>query len=403
MNPTPRTPLVPGAEHKSPLAKGQADLEHSPSSPYLPEPRLGEEMTPPSRASYARDILSLAPMDRIALLAHDKFPEHDQAKTALCLIRYGNYDVRAVIDRSNAGRRVPDVLPGGPDAPIVARMDEVKAEVDGLAIGVANIGGRLDEAWRPDVCAALRRGCTVMAGLHDFLQEDEEFAALAEAHNATIWDVRRPPDDLPVSRGVAGEVEATVVLAVGTDCAVGKKTAALELTEAARERGLDAAFVPTGQTGIMIAGWGITVDAAPSDFTAGAVEQMILEKGDEHDWLFVEGQGTIAHPGYSAVACGILHGAMPDALVLCHTAGREHIHGFESFALPPLRDYVHLHEDLARPVKPTRVAAGALNTRAVDEDAVARAAVEQYAQATGVPAADPVRFGAAPILNALTM
>ncbi|MFB6232328.1 MAG: DUF1611 domain-containing protein, partial [Salinibacter sp.] len=155
-------------------------------------------------------------MNRIALLAHDKFPDHDQAKTALGLIRYGDYDVQAVIDRSNAGRRVPDVLPGGPDAPIVARMDEVEAAVDALAIGVATVGGRFDEDWRPDIRAALRRGCTVMAGLHDFLQADEEFAALAEAHDATIWDVRKPPDDLPVSRGVADEVAATVVLAVGT-------------------------------------------------------------------------------------------------------------------------------------------------------------------------------------------
>jgi len=341
-------------------------------------------------------------MTRLALLAHDKFPDHDEAKTALGLIRYGNYDVRAVIDRSNAGRRVPDVLPDGPDAPIVARMDEVEDEVDALALGVANVGGRLDEDWRPDICEALRRGCTVMAGLHDFLQEDEEFAALAEAHDATIWDVRKPPDDLPVSRGISDEVDATVVLTVGTDCAVGKKTAALELTEAARKRGHDAAFVPTGQTGIMIAGWGTPVDAVPSDFTAGAVEQMILEKGDDHDWLFVEGQGTIVHPGYSGVACGLLHGAMPDALVLCHTTGRTHIHGFDAFALPPLRDYVHLHEDLAHPVKPTRVAAGALNTQAVEDGSAARAAVEQYASAIGLPAADPVRFGTDPILDALT-
>ena len=340
-------------------------------------------------------------MTRIALLAHDKFPDHDQAKTALGLIRYGDYDVRAVIDRSNAGRRVPDVLPGGPDAPIVAGMEAVEATVDALAIGVANVGGRLDEDWRPDIREALRRGCTVMAGLHDFLQEDDEFAALAETHDATLWDVRKPPDDLSVGRGVADQVDATVVLAVGTDCAVGKKTVALELTEAARGRGLDAAFVPTGQTGIMIAGWGTPVDAVPSDFAAGAVEQMIVEKGDAHDWLFVEGQGTVAHPGYSGVACGILHGAMPDALVLCHTAGRTHVHGFDAFALSPLRDYVHLHEDLARPVKPTRVVGGALNTRALEEDSAARAAVEQYAAAIGLPATDPVRFGTAPLLDAL--
>lgn len=341
-------------------------------------------------------------MKRIALLAHDKFPEHDQAKTAMGLLRYGDYDVRAVIDRSKAGKRVRDVLPGGTDAPIVADMEAVEEEVDALAIGVASVGGRFDEEWRDDVRAALKRGCEVMAGLHDFLQDDEEFAALAEEHGGSIWDVRKPPDDLPVSQGRADEVDANVVLTVGTDCAVGKKTVALELTEAARQRGHRAAFVPTGQTGIMIAGWGIPIDAVVSDFAAGAMEKMILEKGNEYDWLFVEGQGTVAHPGYSGVACSILHGAMPDALVLCHTAGRRQIHGFESFGLPPLRDYVHLHEDLARPVKPTRVAAGALNTSDISDDEAARDAVERYSESIGVPAADPVRYGAAPILDAVT-
>jgi len=340
-------------------------------------------------------------MDRIVLLAHDKFPDEGEAKTALGLLRYGNYDVRAVLNRDHAGQRVSDLLPGGPDVPVVARMEDVNDEVDGLVIGVANVGGRFNEEWRPDVCTALERGCTVVAGLHDLLQDDDEFAALAEVHGGGFWDVRKPPDDLCVSRGVADTVDATVVLTVGTDCAVGKKTAALELTQAARDRGKRAAFVPTGQTGVLIAGWGTVVDAVPSDFTAGAVEEMILEKGDAYDWLFVEGQGTIAHPGYSGVAAGLLHGAMPDALVLCHAAGRETIHGFDAFPLSPLREYVALHEALARPVRPTHVAAGALNTRGLTDDGDARRAVDQYAEALGLPATDPVRFGAVPLLDAL--
>jgi uncharacterized NAD-dependent epimerase/dehydratase family protein len=341
-------------------------------------------------------------MKRIVLLAHDKFSESDEAKTATGLLRYGHYDVRAVLDRSGAGRRVSDVHPGGPDVPIVAEMDAVEDEIDALVVGVASVGGQFDEAWRPDVRAALKRGCTVVAGLHDFLGEDEEFAALAEAHGGGFWDVRRPPDDLSVGRGVADRVDATVVLTVGTDCAVGKKTAALELTRAARARGERAAFVPTGQTGVLIAGRGTVVDAVPADFVAGAVEQMILDLGDDYDWLFVEGQGTIVHPGYSAVSCGLLHGAMPDALALCHAAGRETLHGYEAFDLPPLREYVQLHEALARPVHPTRVAAGALNTSALESDAAARRAVDRYASALDRPASDPLRFGVEPLLDALT-
>lgn len=337
-------------------------------------------------------------MNRVALLAHDQFPHF--AKTAMGLLRYSTYEVRAVIDRANAGKRVNELQPGVPDAPIVASMDDVPP-VDALIIGIANVGGGFAEDWRPDVRAALKRGCTVMAGLHDFLADDDEFAALAEAHGATLHDVRKPPTGLQVSRGSAREVSANVVLTVGTDCAVGKMTVALELTRAAQARGGRAAFVPTGQTGIMIAGWGLPIDAIVSDFVAGAVEQMILEKGNDYDWLFVEGQGSIIHPAYSAVTCGILHGAMPDALVLCHEAERAHSKGFEGFPLPDPAAYVDLYEGLTRPVHPARVAAGALNTRSLEDTAAAHAAVERYAEALGLPATDPVRFGPEAILDAL--
>jgi len=337
-------------------------------------------------------------MNRVALLAHDQFPQF--AKTASGLLRYSRFDVAAVIDRGHAGKRVRDLLPDVQDAPIVASMADAPP-VDMLIIGIANVGGGFAEDWRPDVRAALKRGCTVMAGLHDFLTDDDEFAALAEAHGATLRDVRKPPRGLQVSQGRAREVSANVVLTVGTDCAVGKMTVALELTRAAQARGERAAFIPTGQTGIMIAGWGHPIDAIVSDFVAGAVEDMMLEKGDAHDWLFVEGQGSIIHPAYSAVTCGILHGAMPDALVLCHEEGRARSKGFEGFPLPNPGAYVDLYEGLTRPVHPARVAAGALNTRSLDDTADAQAAVQRYGAALGLPATDPVRFGPDAILDAL--
>jgi len=328
---------------------------------------------------------------RLAILAHEKFP--DRAKTALGVMRYSDDRTVAVIDRDTAGDRVHDHTDTVPDAPIVDSFEAVDGEVDALLIGIAPIGGGFDESWRPDVRAALEQGIDVVAGLHYFLHEDEEFATLAAEHGADIHDVRKPRPDIGVAEGRADEIDAEVVLTVGTDCSVGKMTATCELVEAARDAGIDAGFIPTGQTGIMIAGWGNPVDRVVSDFTAGSVEEMLLERGDEHDVLFVEGQGSIVHPAYSAVTCGILHGSMADELVLCHEAGREVVHGYEEFDLPPVADYVGLYEDLARPVHETEVVAGMLNTKEVADDAAARDAVATFGDELDAPATDPVRFG----------
>ena len=301
--------------------------------------------------------------DRIVILAHEKFP--DRAKTAIGVMRYGDQTVEAVLDRDRAGERVAHHVPDVPDAPIVGTFAEVSkavGDVDALYIGIAPIGGGFDESWREDVRDAIEADCDVVSGLHYFLNNDEELSALAAEHGVDLYDVREPHDDPTVASGSSADVDADVVLTVGTDCSVGKMTTSFEIVEAARDRGIDAALVPTGQTGIMIAGWGNPIDRVISDFTAGAVEEMILEIGDDHDLLVVEGQGSIVHPAYSAVTCGILHGAMADGLVLCHEVDRTAIHGYESFELPPVPEYVDLYEDLAAPVHETSSVAGALNT-----------------------------------------
>ncbi|MFB6132226.1 MAG: DUF1611 domain-containing protein [Halanaeroarchaeum sp.] len=336
---------------------------------------------------------------RIALLAHEKFP--DRAKTAVGVLRYGDDEVAAVLDRSRAGDRVADYLSDVPDAPIVAGMDELDEPVDALLIGIAPIGGGFDESWRPDVRAAIESGADVIAGLHYFLSEDEEFASLAAEHDVELWDVRKPDEDLDVAAGVAADVSADVILTVGTDCSTGKMTASVEMTRAARDAGADAAFVPTGQTGIMIEHWGHPIDRVVSDFAAGAVEDMVVERGDDHEYLFVEGQGSIVHPAYSGVTLSILHGAMPDRLVLTHDADRDFVHGYEDFALPDLDAYVDLYEGLARPVHETEVVAGMLNTSAIESDEVAREAIEEYASAIDAPATDPVRFGPEDVMDAI--
>jgi uncharacterized NAD-dependent epimerase/dehydratase family protein len=335
---------------------------------------------------------------RIAILAHEQFP--DRAKTAVGVLRYGDHEVTAVVDRTLAGDRVRDHVPDVPDAPIVDSVDDV-GDIDALLIGIAPIGGGFDETWRPDVRAALRRGCDVVAGLHYFLADDAEFARLAEEHGAELRDLRRPPDDLTVSDGTAGGVDAEVVLTVGTDCSSGKMTTTFELVEAARERGIDAAAVPTGQTGILIADYGIAVDRVVADFAAGAVERMVEERARDHDLLVVEGQGALCHPAYSGVTTSILHGSMPDALVVCHVPGRDVVHGYEHVPIPPPGEYAKIYESVADPVSETRVAGGALDTHRIEDDESARERAEAYGDAIEAPATDPVRFGVDPVLDAI--
>jgi len=340
-----------------------------------------------------------APDDRLVLLAHGRFPDH--AKTAVGVLRYGEADVVAVLDRERAGTRVADHAPGLPDAPVVASVDEVAGDADALVVGIAPSGGAFEAAWRPDVRTALEAGWDVVAGLHDSLAEDSEFAALADSHGGSIHDVREPPADLPLGTGAAADADAHVVLTVGTDASVGKMTTAVELVRAARERGVDAALVPTGQTGILVAGWGVAIDRVPADFVSGVVEQMVLERAPDHDLLVVEGQGSIGHPAYSADAVGILHGAGADDLVLVHDPVRETLTGFDAFPVPDPATSVDLYESVAAPVHPSKVAAGALDTSVAPSDATARDWLDEYESALGEPATDPVRFGADVLLEHL--
>lgn len=336
---------------------------------------------------------------KVAILAHEQFPE--RAKTAVGVLRYGDQDVVAVLDRETAGTTVSDHLPdlGGSNVPIVEGVDDAPA-FDALLIGIAPIGGGFDESWRPDVRGAIERDADVVSGLHYFLNDDAEFAELAEKKGVELHDVRDPPADLTVASGTARELDCEIVLTVGTDCSTGKMTTTLELVEAAREAGLNAGFAPTGQTGIMIDGGGIAIDRTISDFAAGATERLIEERADEYDYLFVEGQGSIVHPAYSAVTCGILHGSQPDHLVLCHEAGREVIHGYESFSIPDPAVIAGLYLDLAAPVAPTTLLGGALNTAGMDPEA-AEGALDAYAETLDAPVVDPVRNGADSLIEQL--
>jgi uncharacterized NAD-dependent epimerase/dehydratase family protein len=287
--------------------------------------------------------------------------------------------------------------------PVVATVNDALCFGPTTAIvGVATQGGRFPPAWRELLKSAIVKGLDVESGLHEFIGEDPELSELAARHGVELRDLRKPPPGLSVPTGANLEVPATIVLTVGSDCAIGKKTVAVELDLEARRRGLKSVFVPTGQTGIAIAGWGIAVDAVISDFLAGAAEWLVVEgarRGGE--LLFVEGQGSLAHPAYSGVTLGLVHGSAPHYFVLCHKAGATEVEGFPGHPLPSLPDLVELHERISLPARPAQVAAIAVNTADLDE-AAAREAVAEAAGETGLPADDPVRFGAGRLVDAVT-
>jgi uncharacterized NAD-dependent epimerase/dehydratase family protein len=326
------------------------------------------------------------------------------SKTANSVIRYLPDRVVGVVDRVAAGRTVQDVLGFGGAIPIVGSMREGLAhQPDAVLVGIAPVGGRLPDEWRDSLLEAIDAGCSLWSGLHTFLTDDPALARRARERKTEIHDLRRPPADLPVASGKAKAVEPFVILTVGTDCNVGKMTSQLQMTRRLSAGGLRTRFVATGQTGIMIEGWGIAVDAVVADFIAGAAEWLVLEGSQDADIVLVEGQGSLNHPGYSGVTCGLLHGSCPDALILCHQASREYIGDYRKAAwlkIPPLSDYVRLYESVAGFVHPTRTIAISLNTYDLDE-AAARAACEAATRETGLPCTDPVRFDPAPLVDAV--
>lgn len=333
---------------------------------------------------------------RILVLGEGFSHDPHYGKTMRGIIRYGPDPVVAILDSRRAGADHEGI-------PIVATVEEaLRYEPTVAVVGVATQGGRFPPAWRVLLKRSIEAGLDVESGLHEFVSDDPELSALARDRGVVLRDLRKPPEGLSVPTGANLEVDAKIVLTVGSDCAIGKKTVAIELDREARSRGLESVFVPTGQTGIAIAGWGIAVDAVVADFLAGAAERLVVEgarRGGK--LLFVEGQGSIVHPMYSGVTMGLVHGAAPHAFVLCHMAGATEIEGCPGHPIPPLSELVRLHEEIALRCRMAKVVCVAVNTRELDTDDEARAAIEAAASETGLPADDPVRFGGRFLLDAL--
>lgn len=378
----------------------------------------------------------IKPDDRLAILLHDGLRDI-HGKTGRALIRYGDHQVVAVVDETEAGRTVGEVTSLACRAPVVA---DVKAALsydpDVLAIGIAPSGGKLPDEWLDDLEVALDGGLSIIAGLHTRLGDVPRLRRALDqpvgpqACNAEdpaarwrtrctvgtdeqwICDVRCEPPGLQVGAGRARDTDVERVVVVGTDMAVGKKSTALEIDAAARDNDIESTFVATGQTALMLGHPGIALDAVRIDYAAGAVERAVLDQiADSHggnagpdgaELVIVEGQGSLANPASSAVL-PLLRGAQPQHLILAHRYGQTHCRPFPEFEIPPLDILVDLSEKLASvggTFVGSKVRAIALNTSALEERR-AREAIAEVESLTGLPCDDPVRHGGAKLLEAI--
>lgn len=311
------------------------------------------------------------------------------AKTACSVIRYRSDAVIAVLDSTRQGMTTDDLLGVGGDTPVVGSLADA-VDANTLLIGIAPPGGKIPPEWRAVVLEAIQRGMNVVSGLHDFVSDDPEFAAAAEQHGVTLTDVRKNSEKT-IARRVGLNEDCLRILTVGHDCSVGKMVTSIEIANALQDRGCDAKFIATGQTGIMVAGEGIPIDCVVADFVSGACEKMILEN-QQHEILVVEGQGSLVHPSYSGVTLSLLHGSLPHGLVLCCEVGRETVTGIDHLPIPPLRQIKDMNELMAGIVFPCPVIGISVNSSKVPvQDAEAEC--ERLRQEFGLPVCDVFRHG----------
>lgn len=284
---------------------------------------------------------------------------------------------------------------GLPDMDLQAGLD---AGCKTLVVGVANRGGKIPPLWRETLERALTMGYDIASGLHNKLSDIESLAALAEKHGRQLFDVRHPTQDFDVAKG--SKRPGKRLLTVGTDCSVGKMFTSLAIHKTMAERGMKCSFRATGQTGIFIAGGGVSVDAVIADFISGATEWLCPENEADH-WDVVEGQGSLFHASFAGVSLGLLHGSQPDALVLCHEPTRTHLRGLPDFPLPDLKECIRVNEEMARMVNPAaRVLGVSVNTSKVEKDRQ-DAILEEIEKETGLPTVDAFRQGAGRLVDAL--
>ncbi|QCP54527.1 DUF1611 domain-containing protein [Trinickia violacea] len=337
---------------------------------------------------------------RVAIFADGRFGPVT-SKVATSYLRYCHQDCVAVIDHRLAGKDVGDILGYAHGIPVVESVKSALArKPDVLIIGVGLHSNELPTEWRSQIAQAIVAGLDIVSGLHFRIAVDEEFKELAQGSGSRIWDTKEPPEQLATSTARLDELDRFIVHTVGSDCRVGKKTTAIEITQTANRRGINTGFVATGQSGIYISGNGVAVDAVPSDFVAGVSEELVRKSAEHHDWVVVEGQGAVSHPAYSGVTLGLLHGAMPHALILCHEANLTHHKGWPNVPLRTLRELITTYEHLASFLRPAKVVGISVHCGDLDKSDAATylSCIESE---TGLPATDAIHFGTEKLVDAL--
>lgn len=337
---------------------------------------------------------------RLLVLAEGRFSPL-RSKTASGAIAYLPNQVVAVIDSSKAGMTAEEVLGYGGAIPVVRDLNEgLQFHPTHLLIGIAPTGGRLPDAWRQVILQAIDRKLHILSGLHSILSDDRELASAAQRQNVTITDFRKiPPESEVVARGTWRTRKAKAILTVGSDCNIGKMTTILEIQNEFQRRGLKSDFVATGQTGMLIRGRGVAVDSIISDYIAGSIEREIDQSVAEgYDYVFVEGQGALTHMGYSGVTLGLIHGTMPDAMILCHQPTR--LKDDYGLTLPDLKKLIRFHEEAMGFFRTSNVVCIGLNSIGLS-DQESKDSAARIEEETGLPAVDAFRFGSEKLADAL--
>lgn len=317
------------------------------------------------------------------------------AKTAMSLIRYREKDVSAVIDSSTDATTAQELFGMGGEIPVVNSVKDVP-NADALYVGIASRGGRIPMSWRSIFQTAIEQRMDVVSGLHDFVSEDDEFAFEARKNGSNLIDVRKNAFKETAS-GFNFSKNCIRIHTVGHDCSVGKMATSLEIQRGLVAGGAKAKFLATGQTGIMIDGDGIPVDCVVADFVNGSAEDLV-KRNQHHDFVLIEGQGSLSHPSFSAVTVGLLHGCAPNGLVYCYEAGRKNVKGLD-IELPDKLEQLNAYLSLANLRQKCELIGVAVNTRYQNPDEAAKE-IANAAATFGVPACDIYRDGSNPLVEA---
>ncbi len=329
-------------------------------------------------------------MNNIAILCPSAF-DYILNKTGNMLIRYKPESVSCIIDSDKAGLKAQDVLSYGGNIPVVTNFDEAQQfEPNTIVIGSAPQGGFITEVYRKELRSAIKYGCDIYSGMHQFLNDDEELSLLANEKGTKIYDLRRPPNPPHFSKGSWKDRKTKVLLIVGTDCDTGKMTTAWEISERLRKKGKNIEFIGTGQTGILLSGHGIPVDAVIGDFMAGEIEHAIDQINEDKDLIIVEGQGSLTNMYYAGVTLGLLHGSMPDYMVMTDEPKRKlDVTGYKMASISSVMD---LHISLMNNFKQSKFLGINLLTLHMNEDDALKT-IQDVEKKFQIPATDLIRFG----------